>query len=59
MQIAKPDLIIMCLSLSIVQSILSITLICMGTAVAQWLKCCATNQKVAGSIPDCVIGIFR
>jgi hypothetical protein len=24
----------------------------MGTAVAQWLRYCATNQKVAGSIPD-------
>jgi len=23
----------------------------MGTAVAQWLTCCATNRKVAGSIP--------
>ena len=22
-----------------------------GTAVAQWLRCCFTNQKVAGSIP--------
>ena len=22
-----------------------------GTAVAQWLRCCATNQKGAGSIP--------
>ena len=22
-----------------------------GTAVAQWLKYCATNRKVAGSIP--------
>ena len=31
----------------------------MGTAVAQWLRCCATNRKVAaGSIPDGVIGIF-
>jgi len=29
-----------------------------GTAVAQWLRCCATNWKVAGSIPDDVIGIF-
>ena len=29
----------------------------MGTAVAQWLRCCATNWKVAGSIPDGVIGI--
>ena len=24
----------------------------LGTAVAQWLRCCATNRKVAGSIPD-------
>ena len=23
-----------------------------GTVVAQWLRCCATNRKVAGSIPD-------
>ena len=23
----------------------------MGTAAAQWLRCCATNRKVAGSIP--------
>ena len=28
-----------------------------GTAVAQWLRCCATNRKVVGSIPDGVIGI--
>ena len=28
-----------------------------GTAVAQWLRFCATNRKVAGSIPDCFIGI--
>jgi 2-keto-3-deoxy-L-rhamnonate aldolase RhmA len=27
--------------------------------VAQWLRCCATNRKVAGSIPDGVIGIFQ
>ena len=25
---------------------------------AQWLRCCTTNRKVAGSIPDGVIGIF-
>ena len=31
----------------------------MGAAVAQWLRCCATNRKVAGSIPDGVIGIFH
>ena len=30
-----------------------------GTAVAQWLSCCATNRKVDGSIPDGVIGIFH
>jgi hypothetical protein len=30
-----------------------------GNAVAQWLGYCATNQKVAGSIPDGVIGIFH
>ena len=29
------------------------------SAVAQWLTCCATNRKVAGSIPDGVIGIFH
>ena len=29
-----------------------------NTAVAQWLRCCATNRKVTGSIPDGVIGIF-
>jgi hypothetical protein len=30
-----------------------------GTTVAQWLRYCATNRKVAGSIPDDVIGIFH
>jgi hypothetical protein len=34
----------------------------MGTvvpaAVAQWLRCCATNRKVAGSIPAGVGGFF-
>ena len=29
-----------------------------GTAVAQWLRCCATNWKVAGSIPAGVSGFF-
>jgi len=31
---------------------------CWGTAVAQWLRCCATNRKVAGSIPAGVTGFF-
>ena len=30
-----------------------------GTAVAQCIRCCATNRKVAGSIPAGVIGFFR
>ena len=29
-----------------------------GTMVAQWLKRCATNLKVAGSIPAGVSGFF-
>jgi len=29
-----------------------------GTAVAQWLWYCATNRKVAGSIPAGVSGFF-
>ena len=30
----------------------------MGTAVAQWLRCCATNRKYAGLIPAGFSGIF-
>ena len=30
----------------------------MGTAVAQWLTCCATNRKVSVSFPDGVSGFF-
>jgi hypothetical protein len=29
-----------------------------GHAVAHWLRHCATNRNVAGSIPDGVTGIF-
>jgi hypothetical protein len=29
-----------------------------GTEVAQWLRYCATNQKVAGSTPDGVMEFF-
>ena len=29
-----------------------------GTAVAQWLRCCATNRKVAGLIRAGVSGFF-
>jgi len=34
------------------------TLVILGTAVAQWLRCCATNRKVDGSIPAGVSGSF-
>jgi hypothetical protein len=37
---------------------ISYTLV-VGTVAAQWLRYCATNQKVTGSIPDGVIGIFH
>jgi len=30
----------------------------LGTAVAQRLRCCATNRKVAGSIPAGINGFF-
>jgi len=30
----------------------------LGTAVAQWLRCCATYRKVTGSILAGGIGIF-
>ena len=30
----------------------------MGTAAVQWLRYCASNRKVAGSIPAGVIGFF-
>jgi hypothetical protein len=33
--------------------------LCPGCAVAQWLRHCVTNRKVAGSIPDGVTGIFH
>jgi len=29
-----------------------------GNGVAQWLRCCATNRKVTGSIPVGVSGFF-
>ena len=39
--------------------LLLLLLLLLGTAVSQWLMCCAKNRKVAGSIPDGVIGIFH
>jgi len=40
-------------------TIVYITTQIMGTTVAQWLRCCATNRKVAGSIPAGVTGILH
>jgi len=34
------------------------TAVCTVTAVAQWLRCSATNREVAGSIPAGVRGFF-
>jgi hypothetical protein len=31
----------------------------MGYAVAQWLRHCTSNRKVAGLIPDGVTGFFH
>ena len=38
-------------------NILKNVIICTRT-VAQWLRCCATNRKVVGSIPASVSGFF-
>ena len=45
-------------SLRILADIVRIILAIGGTAVAQWLRCSATNRKVAGSIPTSVSGFF-
>jgi len=54
---------ISCLINSVIRIMVLYICVCVcgggGTAVAQWLRCCATNRKVAGSIPDGVIGIFH
>jgi hypothetical protein len=41
-----------CINLSLIRCL-------KGTAVAQCLRYCATNRKVAGSIPGGLIGIFH
>ena len=38
------------ISLKLLSVVITITYIYTGTAVAQWLRCCATNQMVAGSV---------
>ena len=39
--------------------IITFVFISWDTAVAQWLRCCAANRKIAASILDGVIGIFH
>ena len=39
-------------------TVFSTVTFCTGTKVAQWLRCCATNWKVVGSIPAGVSGIL-
>ena len=39
-------------------NVLALLVRLIATAVAQWLRCCATNRKVAGSIPAGVIEKF-
>ena len=46
-------------SVDCLQNICTVYRLYTGTAVAQWLRCCATYLKVAGSIPDGVIAIFH
>jgi len=46
-----------CILLLVHLRIISATDMSLGTAVGRLLRCCATNWKVTGSIPDGVIGI--
>ena len=51
------------------RNVLSLHFVCLSYALSaqnvyigsrqQWLRCCATNRKVAGSIPAGVTGIFH
>jgi len=38
---------------------ISLSYLFMGTAVAQWLRCCATSRKVVVSVTAGVSGIFH
>jgi len=47
------------MKLQVSKKIMHFSLAVWRTTVAQWLRCCATNRKVAGSILNGVIGIFH
>jgi len=52
-------LLLLLLLLVVVVVVVIFTIITDATICAQWLRCCAKNRKVVGSIPDGVIGIFH
>jgi len=43
----------------VISHLILLYVILVGTAVAQWLRCCAANRKVAVSIPAGVTGIYH
>ena len=47
------------MEVDVVKGLLRLLAYSMRTAAAQWLRWCATNRKIAGSIPAGVIGIFH
>ena len=46
-------------SKDIAPNVIIIIIIIMGTRWRRWLRHCATTRKVAGTIPNCVAGIFH
>jgi len=52
----------LCLTFKVISRyilIFTLLLTVLGTAVAHWSRCCATNRKIAGSIPAGVIEMFH
>ena len=52
-------LLLLLLVVVVVVVVVIFTIITDATICTQWLRCCAKNRKVVGSIPDGVIGIFH
>jgi len=42
-----------------VMTVINLSINAFERAVAQWLRCCATNREIAGSIPAVVSGFFN
>jgi hypothetical protein len=57
--IIGPQVADLCLFLNVILLIINIIHFISGHPVAQCLKHCATNWKIAESVPDGVIGIFH